>query len=143
MKYLKTFEYYEPDKYINNEDIITINIYDILHYLDVEIDENLDEDHPPKSKYDVDIVEFLKEILLNENISFKSVNTPEQNPMKSGIVKDVKLFAYKDELYVEVKINNDWIIIDNSSSFIVYYNAENKTLHQEVKMKKKAEKYNL
>lgn len=143
MKYIKTFEEYEPNNYINDNDLIRVN--DIMSYLGVDVDiDELDEEHPPKSKYGVDIVDFFKEILLNKNISFKSVNTPEHNPIENGTVSDVKLFSYKEDLYIEVKLSDsDWIIINNYISIIIDYDAQNKPLHKEVKRKKEAEKYNL
>ena len=89
-----------------------------------------------------------------------------------GKVQDVGHFSYKNEFYIkvalvntEVMVNdyyfkkyddkvgnsvisidkeNDWFLIKNNSIVTIYdYDAEDKPLHKEVKLKKKAEKYNL
>lgn len=151
MRYIKHF-----DAYMYGEDLLSIN--NIMNYLGVyDID---DEESKIESVYDVDVIGFLKEIFMNKIIIFTSQNALEGDPTIKGKVKEVKIFPYKDEFFVEVKLLNPEIkridhfekignkyksyLMKNNHIIAMYeYDADTKPLHKEVKMKKLAEKYNL
>jgi hypothetical protein len=112
-----------------------------------------------KSKYDIDIVEYFKEIFIGKYIDFRSINRIKGDPRLEGVVLDVDQFSYQDEFYIKVKLSDDWHIIKSDSGlrigiggsgvpgdnniFIKDYDADSKPLHKEVKLKKNAEIYNL
>jgi hypothetical protein len=138
MKYIKLFEYYR-ESYIRNKDMFFSS--DIFDYLGVYDKMMYDENNVPESAYNVDVIDFLKEIFLNKKIIFDPVNNLNNI---SGTVTDVTYFVYKD-LYIKVKMKdeNEYLIDNNRLAFIFDYDADTKPLHKEVEMKKKAEKYNL
>ena len=146
MKYIKKFEEYPNDgtKYLF--------IGEIMEYLNVDNDRIEDESYIPKSPYDVNVIDFFKELLLNKNISFEYVNKIKNNPRINGVVRDVAYYAYKDELYIKVNLyarsknevdTEDYLISNDAMVSIDDYDANTKPLHKEVKMKKEAEKYNI
>ena len=151
MKYIKKFENIPYD---NNQGVSTdakdVYIPNILDYLGIDMFQPLDESTELKSVYDVDVVEFLKEIFLGKHVQFKSINKLKDNPIVSGNIIDIKLLFYQDEVYVKFLLENkyykkeDWYIVSNGSFiFLPTYDADNKPLHKDVKMKKEAEKYNI
>lgn len=150
MKYIKHFE---DDFYENNRDMISIkNIFD---YLDIPMFSpflDADQNNKIETKYNVNVIDYLKEIFLTKKVTFKSVNKPENNPIKKGVVEDIKFFFYQDEIYIQFKIESrleisKWYIV--SDEMPVYlgastkYDADDKSLHKKVKIAKEAEKYNL
>jgi hypothetical protein len=166
MKYLKTYEIYEQDdkmvkKFIpdlGNDQIMTIN--NIINYLDVDVQYPEDSVVIPVSRYNIDVIEYFKEIFLNKIVSFKSVDAlarPEKNPKIKGLVIDVNQLAYQDEFYIRVKIKDKfknlgypkefedgWFLINNEYDVWVYnYDADTKPLHEEVELKRVALKYNI
>jgi hypothetical protein len=143
MKYIKTFEMLETaTTYIYNNDLFMNN--DVFDYLVVQHDfSTFDENYVPKSIYDVNVIDFFKEILLNKYVIFFSLSKPENNAEVKGVIKDVGSFAYKDDFYIRVKLDN-WHIMHNTTMTAIYdYDADTKPLHKEVKLKKYAEKYNI
>lgn len=126
---------------------------DVMSDLQVEIQYPEDSVVIPKSIYHIDVIDYFKEILLNKNISFLSVNKPENNPYVSGKVVNVDQLAYKDEFFITVKLNDkpsfknsisDWILINNQTPVTVQnYDADDKPLHKKVKLEKMTNKYNL
>jgi hypothetical protein len=148
MRYIKTYEDLSKKTYLINDQLDYLNqtrfaIDGVLNYLGVEI-----KDGKPVSKYNVDVVDFFKEIFLDKNIVFLSVNAPEGHPYVSGKVKDVSYYVYHlDEFFITVKFYNDedeQIMINNRGTVMLDgYDADKKPLHKEVEMKKEAENYNL
>lgn len=161
MRYIKTFEIYDQDneqirKFIpdlGDNQIMTIQ--NIMDYLRVEILYPEDSIVIPVSKYDIDVIEYFKEIFMGKIIKFKSIDKPEKHPLVKGIVKDVDQLAYQDEFFIRVELTNEnidskgnivhgWFLINNEYDVWVYnYDADTKPLHKEVELKKEAEKYNL
>ena len=167
MKHLKLFEKFRDTYMYGNSQFHIIDVYEYLG-----IDEFVMDESVPESIYDIDVIEFFKEIFMNKNIIFKSLNRIVNNPTMKGKVQDVGHFSYKNEFYIKVKLvntevmvndyyfkkydgkvgnsvisidkENDWFLIKNNSIVTINKNdAEDKPLHKEVKLKKKAEKYNL
>lgn len=145
MKYIKHFE---DDFYENNRDMISIK--NIFNYLDIPMFSpflDADQNNKIETKYNVNVIDYLKEIFLNKKVTFKSINKLENNPIKKGVVEDIKFFFYQDEIYIKFKIKGEWIIV--SDEMPVYlgastkYDADDKPLHKKVKIAKEAEKYNL
>jgi len=148
MKYIKTFETvftnYKNNEYLTgnrgefeSESLIT---QDLLEIIGVEIDPNNDW----ICKYNIDVIEFLKEIFLGKKITFYSKNYNNAKWYTKVIVDDIKLFVYKDNIYISVKINNDWKLIDPNYSTNIYdYDASDKPEHKLLKILKKAKKYNI
>lgn len=140
MKHIKLYEKFNTNK---NE----IYISDVFDYLDVPMFKpflDVDQNNKLESKYDVDIIEFLKEIFLDKRVQFKSINKLKNNPIVTGRVENVKLFYYQDEVYVQFKIYDDWILVSNDVFvYLPKYDADDKPLHKKVKIAKDAEKYNI
>jgi hypothetical protein len=152
MKYIKTFETLYSDyknlyliNDINNNKYESIITRDLLEIIGVDVDyydKNPNEDWI--CEYNINVIEFLKEIFLNKNITFFSKNKNDENRYIKETVEDVNLFAYKEELYIFVKINSSWKIIDNNKITIIYdYDALDKPEHKLLKILKKAKKYNI
>lgn len=149
MKYLKTYEdyYIGKDGYIISPDLINTTkpnhffINDVFKYLGVNQFPN-DEESVGLNPYYIDTIDFLKEIFLNKKIIFTSLDSPNKNPKIEGVVEDVDLFGYK-ELYVKVKIDGKWYIINSNMIHIYNYDAESKELHQELHIRKAAKDFNL
>lgn len=97
------------------------------------------------SEYGVDVIDFIKEIFLGKFIVFTNLNATTGNQIIRGIAEDVSIYRYQTDYFIEVKINKkEWYLIDSSRTIIINeYDAEDKPLHKEVKLKKEAEKYNL
>lgn len=166
MKYIKYFENIINSKnYLYNKDMLTIS--DVMKYLGVDT-MLMDEESKLESRYNVDVIEFFKEIFMNKTIIFQDINRFNKDRTIKGKVNDVGVFSYK-EAYIKVEIldpkekeknskniwfpipqkygdNNDdnWFLIHNNSFISIYdYDADTKPLHKEVKLKKEGEKYNL
>jgi hypothetical protein len=129
-----------PDFYTDDKSLISIE--NVLVYLGVDTFD-MDQDHPAKSIYGVDIVDFFKEIFLNKYVRFRCVNKTEKDTIISGEVLNIELFAYQDELFIEFVTNRGYIVSNFEAVKIEDYDAEDKPLHQEVKRKKMGEKYNI
>ena len=145
-------------RYMLSKDMFFIN--DVIKYLGVELN-NFDDEYVPESIYNINVINFFKEILMDKPIIFKSVDRIFNYPYMKGEVTDVGGFAYKDEFYIKVKLknteikidkifldrdddNNQWFLMSNNTITSIYdYDADNKPLHEEVKLKKNAEKYNI
>ncbi len=156
MKYLKLFERFDIIKdYMLGDNLLMIG--NVLNYLNI-IDQQLDQETELESAYDVNVIDFFKEIFLGKKIVFKSVNKPFNDPQIEGIVNDIGTFYYKSDIYIKVKLSNsiwlsgkpetesnkDWFLVKNNSLIAIYdYDADSKPLHKEVKIKKEGEKYNL
>lgn len=157
MKHLKIFEdyYIGKDGYIIYPDLIATPktkhffVNDIFKYLGVS-EFPYDEKSIGYNPYGIDTIDFLKEIFLNKKIKFTSLEFMYGNhdtkitkiPKIEGVVEDVDLFGYK-ELYVKVKINNKWYIINSNIVTIYNYDAENKELHKDLIIAKDAKRFNL
>ena len=126
---------------------IVKSIEDVMSTLKVEVQYPEDSVVIPVSAYDIDVIEYFKEMLLDKNITFLSVNKPEGHPYLTGKVVDVDQLAYQDEFFITVKLNtkkDNWNLINNTVNIIIdNYDADDKPLHKEIKIKKEAEKYNL
>jgi hypothetical protein len=124
----------------------TTSMFTIINYLNGDLywDENNNfkgVDNP----YNIDFIEFLKEIFIGKTITFKSVNNPH-NPVLTGKVIGVDYYLYhNDEFYISVEFDNHnkHLIQNNNMIVIRVYDADKKPLHQEVKIKKEANKYNI
>lgn len=155
MKYLKKFETltykvyvkdYSTDYLIGKHgkyDWESLLITNLLNFIGVDVDyddKNIDDDWI--CKYDIDVINFLKEIFLGKEVTFYSKNDKWFDKEK---ICDVKLFAYKDEVYINVKLEtDDWKIICNNHITSVYdYDASNKPEHLKLARLKKIEKYNI
>jgi hypothetical protein len=124
----------------------TTSIYTILNYLHSDLDWDKDNFKGIYCPYNIDVIEFLKEIFVDKKITFRSVNKPDSNPILTGKVIDIYYYLYHDdEFYISVRFDNyeEHLIQGNKIIVIEDYDAENKPLHLEVKMKKQAEKYNI
>jgi hypothetical protein len=149
LKYIKTYEAnYERYKYLiritNNE--VSVSIDDIMDYLYVKYEINDYGNFEFTNRYNIDFIDFLKEIFLEKEIEFKSINKITSNPYIKGKVKDISEYGYKDELFIQFKIydKKNWHLAESVIRiYIQNYDAENKPLHKEVELKKEAEKYNL
>lgn len=152
MKHIKLFEeIIRKRTYMLGNDMLFIN--DVMSYLDVDI-MPLDEGYKPESPYGVDVMDFFREIFVDKVVLFIPVNNTkkDRSPVPHRLlslknkVKSVKYFAYKDEVYIQVKFYYDefWYLMPNGSGiFVEDYDADTKPLHKEVEMKKVAEKYNI
>ena len=98
MNHIKLFEAYK--EYIYNKDMFTIS--DIMKYLKVD-NMLMNEESKLETIYDVDVIEFLKEIFINKTIIFRDINRFEKNRSIKGTVNDIGIFSYK-ETYIKVKI---------------------------------------
>lgn len=161
---IKLFEDFE--NYIYNSDMFMI--YDVMNYLGVNTPGRfimMDEESELKSIYNVDVIDFFKEIIMNKTILFQDINRFDKNRTIKGEVNDVAMFSYKDDSYIKVeilspKVKNigdiafkdityektidNWFLIKNNNMISIYdYDADNKPLHQKVKLEKEGEKYNL
>ena len=168
--YIKTYEAitsktsYGFDKYLTHMydllgtgiDQVTISIEDVLDYLKAEYFINSDYrklsdeeygDIEISSRYDINVIDFLKEIFLDKEIEFTSLNRLTSNPYVKGKVENLSSYGYKDQLFMQIKIydkKGGWYLVKLSERILVSnYDAEDKPLHKEVELKKEAEKYNL
>ena len=142
----KIFERYSDERYMFGRDMFFID--DVMRYLDVDVDiMNMDEQTELKSPYNVNVIDFFKEILMNKTIIFQSKNTTLDDPIIKGKVEDVDKFAYKDEFWIKVNLSEPqkaYFLIKNNAIVTIYdYDADNKPLHKLVKLKKEAKKYNI
>lgn len=139
------FESLVRKKYMISNDMFFMS--DLFYYLKIDIQYPEDSIVLATNPYDVNTIEFIKEVLLGKNVVFKSINKPKNNPIIRGTVEDVDQLAYQDEFYIRIKIKDDkldWHIIPNYDAiFIEDYDADKKPLHKEVELKKEAENYNL
>lgn len=148
MKYLKKFEtlyknYTNINLYtlVNNGNDYNLFAKDLLEIIGIDYDYDNNLNTIWICKYDIDVIKILKEIFLGKEITFYAMNEKWINKEK---IYDVDLFVYKDEVYITVKVENDWKLIHNSSIVTVYnYDASNKPEHQKLKRLKKIEKYNI
>ena len=95
----------------------------------------------------------MREIFVDKNVVFLSINKPEGDPTLDGKIKDVDFYFYKDEFFIKLKFEtkvkvylrkNDWHLVNNGVAIIVYdYDADTKPLHKEVELRKEAERYNI
>jgi hypothetical protein len=153
MKYIKTFELlyngYKDDRYLignvsgnNFENLITKDLLDIIG---VEIDyndKNSNEDW--FCEYNINVINFLKEIFLNKKITFYSKTKMGDKWCSDKIVNDIKLFVYKDDIYINIKIDDKWEIIANDRITRIYdYDASDKPEHKKLKIIRKGKKYNI
>lgn len=93
----------------------------------------------------IDWIDYIKEILMNRKVTFKSVNKAENNPLVTGIVTDVDFFEYKPtEIYVKVKLKDveDEVLV-NSSFPLFVFNYEPGPLQQKLEMLKNAGKFGI
>lgn len=152
MKFLKTYEKYLLDRtsydieYGYGLDMFFIS--DVLKYLKIQYD-YFSPLEILKTAYNVNTIDFIKEILMNKRVIFTSKNAIKNDPSVNGIIVDViDFYFYKMDSYLKVKVNyNDNVdeylmCIDNIVS-IYDYDADEKPLHKEVKLKKQAEKFNI
>ena len=153
MKYIKLFEERIKSRttYMFGNDMFFVS--DVMKYLKVDT-LPLDENYKPTSIYDVDVIDFFKEILIDKVIIFSPIDGRGPGTKESititDKVEDVIYFAYKDDVYIQVKIStpvyNDesWYLLKNHEAiFVKDYDADIKPLHKTVAMKKLAEQYNL
>lgn len=141
MKYLKYFENNNVDTYILQREnrLISFMPDDVFDYLDIFYPYN-----NIKGIYNVNAVEFLKEILLNKIISFMEQGEDAKYYNYAKVLK-VGFYKYKD-IYIKVLTNKDdeWKLINPGSIVVVHdYDAEDKPLHKEVRFKKDSKKYNI
>jgi len=128
--------------------VILTSVRSILFYLEADY-EWFEKPYGLYSNYDIDVIDFFKEIFLGKNITFKSINNIEdqEDPIKIGVVEDISLYLYQDEFFLKFYINSNKSYLVKTSYPITMkiedYDAENKPLHKEVKLKKQVEKYNL
>jgi hypothetical protein len=149
---MKLFENYWDDVYISDRETYvydtmakyTTSIRRILRYLKVDYEWN-EEPTGLHSEYDVDVIDFFKEIFIGKKIIFESLDrTYSDDPIISGKVEDVGVYEYQDEFFIRVKIDDEWHLIKPAKTIVIKkYDAENKPLHQEVIVKKQAKKYNI
>jgi len=158
----KIFEGIEiwPNGYMLGEDQFFIN--DVIEYLGVDVDiMTMDESTELKSPYNVNVVDFIKEIILNKTIIFQCKDAILKDSTLKSKVIDVGIFLYKGEFWIKVKLkkpkfkyednwyncrheNDKEYLMKNNSIITIYdYDADNKPLHKLVKLKKSAEKYNI
>jgi len=143
MSYIKTYEKFKNNKgYMYGRDLLIIN--NIKTYLGLIINFNMNSNTLPKSKYDIDFIEFFKEILMGKYITFTSVDKLKYNPICDGLVEDVDFYIYKNRFYIRVEILDEWYLIKSDEIVAINnYDADTKPLHKEIKIKKDIEKYNL
>jgi len=154
MKYIKSFESIGDfisevrNTYMYGKDMLFIN--DIMNYLKVDT-QSTDEQYKPESPYDVDVIDFFKEIFVDKYILFTPLDRYKNYKTPFNVkVEDVKCVAYKDDVYIKIKTYDVdlnkwlWYILKNDEGiFLKNYDADTKPLHKEVAMKKDAEKYNV
>jgi len=155
MKHIKVFENYFSCQF---------KIQDELDDLKVEIEFPEDAVVIPVSEYDIDVIEYFKEIFLGKMVKFQCIDRLRGNPWVEGVIEDVDQLLYQDEFFIRVKVSKtkddrewheksvefelsflkNWYLMANYSPVIVYdYDVDNKPLHKELELKKEAEKYNL
>lgn len=166
------FKIFEADVYDTTKNYIFDDKYgffiaDVMDYLSITIEHPEDFVVIPVSKYNVDYIDFIKEIILNKNISFVSADDsandtlsviyPENKVVRiKGIIEKVSQLFVNEEYFIRVKIKGDtslgvlgigWHLINNFEKvFFIYpdkYDAEDKPLHKEMILKKETEKFNI
>ena len=139
MKYIKTYEQ-------SKLSTLNIHLYDIENELKIYLDFNNGEPIL-KSEFNIDYVNFCKEIFLNKFIAVKSMDRTKNDPLIYGKVNNIGLFFYQDGYFLKIKIENIWHLIQNNVILTIYdvdnFEIENKPLHKKLKIQKKANKYNL
>jgi len=156
MKYIKKFEQYLDSNYSNyiiekNNNHVLFFMEDIMDYLKVFTQQAVNFGEKLTNAYNINLIDFLKEIFLHKRIEFISVDKIAENPLIKGKVEDIDEFGYQDEFYITFKLygKKNWYLVDtegrnNDNVVKVYkYDAEDKPLHKEVRLKKEVEKYNL
>jgi len=97
------------------------------------------------SKYNIDVNEILSEIFIGNKIQFKTKY--KDIWLNDVIVEDVKLVGINETVYISVKINGEWEIINSTNLFTIYNYNENQPellkLKKNSNMHKKASKYNI
>lgn len=149
MKYIKYLEYYlEKDSYLiksRYKNISGVRPIDILKYLKLDTDlyYNGDETKYKDNPYHVDADDFIREIFVGKKVTCAYINNNIGNGWVEGIVQDVGIYAYR-ELYIKLKIDDKWHIVNNSNIISLEdYDADNKPLHQEIKIAKQASIFNI
>jgi len=154
---IKKFEHFnEEETYIieNRYKYTTLSLYNVMKYLKIEKDNNFNKYN---NEYNVNIIDFLKEIFLDKYISFNCIPVKKDSKNKiKGIVKDIKIFEPNNtNFYIEINIHDilkrekdTWYLMQYFPIISVYnYNANNKSLHQKIKIRKElykeTQKYNL
>jgi hypothetical protein len=149
-----------PNGYMLGEDQFFIN--DVMEYLGVDVDiMTIDENTELESPYFVNVIDFIKEIILDKTIIFQCKDAIMKDPTLNGEVINVDTFFYKDEFWFKVKLkkpkykyDNKWyncrhpndkeyLMKNNSIITISDYDANSKPLHKLVELKKRAKKYNI
>ena len=163
MKYIKKYESNIKDTYIIGNDSLFIS--DVMDYLKVSFKY---KSHPiitpryqtltPYSKYDINVIDFFKEIFIGKNIIAKIFLTSDDidnnmfAPIENtghfvrGIVEDIDKTTIDNQLYLTFKLSSqkDRVTIDNNTLIFVWpYDAKDKPLHTQVSILKETEKYNL
>jgi len=147
MKYLKIYENYVESTIVYGYGRDLFFISKVLDYLGVDLDNHLIT--PLSNPYDVNAIDFIKEILMNKKCVFTSRDAIRYNPSIYGIILDViEFYFYKMNYFLKVKAvvdgEIDEFFIDPFIIIKIYdYDADKKPLHKEVKLKKEVEKYNL
>jgi hypothetical protein len=91
----------------------------------------------------VDFIDYLKELFIGRKIRFRSQDATQDNPKVKGVVEDVDVYSYQmDELFIQVKIKGEWVMIHNWA-IIQIYNYEPGPLAKQLEIEKEAGKYNL
>jgi hypothetical protein len=125
--------YYKKLEHYNS---IATKIDDILKYFNIiELND---------TTYYKNLIIFMKEIFINKEISFTSIDVPKNNPIITGKCINIKTFNYKYNYFFKFKIGTIWYLVDANKDIIVKnYDANNKKYHKEVELKKEMIKYNL
>ncbi len=132
------------ENYMIGHDIFFMS--DLYNYLSLDFVRHYNNEVyiTPENYYNINIIQFVKEIILDKYIIFDSVNKPQNNPTIKGVVEDVDHFTYNESFFIKVKIKNKWYLVSNNTAIIISnYDGYLKPLHKEVELKKEAEKYNL
>lgn len=158
MKYIKKYEqqllFKELPDYIelnhavgSNSNICTFNIMSIFNYLKLDLTFLDEEKMKMSNNYNVDVLDFLNEILLNKYILFNRKDKTRNDPITTGIVESViGFYGYNYDVYFLIKLKNieEELLIDIETIIrLKNYDAYNKPLHKKVKIQKDAEIYNL
>lgn len=140
MKHIKNFDNY----LIGGNDPKSVSVVltpeDIFDYLGIN---TYDHEKIHINKYDINIQVFMNEVFLGKNIEFTSLDKINGNKDIKCKVKEVSTWYYK-ELYIIVNDGTDDNVIKPDSIIRIFdYDAEDKPLHKDIKIKQKAYKYNL
>lgn len=145
MKYIESFEsYLEPNSYLiknRNFKYDSIRPKDLLKFIGLDTEKYYNGDEVLDNPYNINIIDYLKEIFLNKRISFKCLES--NGRWLDGIAKDVKLYLYK-EIYINLKIDDRWFTMHNNYiCTIIDYDADSKPIHKELEIKKDGDLFNL